>query len=308
MRTAFVKSMVAIARQDESVYLLTGDLGFGVLEEFRDAFPKRFYNVGVAEANMAGVAAGLALSGKKPYIYSIATFAALRCLEQIRNDICYQNLDVTIVGVGAGLSYSLYGASHQSIDDVGIMRSLPNLVVACAGDPAETGLLMNHSHQHPGPYYLRLGTKGEPVLHQSPPAFRVGQGAVLLEGADMTVMATGNMLESAHRAAAQLKSDGIDVRLITMPYIKPIDRELIRKAAKETGVIVSIEEHSIIGGLGTAIAEVLAEEGLQPVLFKRIGLPDVFPPEVGGRAYLRHIYKLSVPEIVDMLKQVWAAS
>lgn len=305
MRTAFVKSMLLAARQDESIYLLTADLGYGVLEEFRAAFPKRFLNVGVAEANMAGMAAGLALGGKKPYIYSIATFAALRGLEQIRNDICYQNLDVTIVGVGAGLSYSLYGASHQSIDDVGIMRSLPNLVVGCAGDPVEVALLMQHSHQHPGPFYLRLGTRGEPVIHPARPELRMGQGAILLQGTDLTLIATGNLLENAHRAAAELRGEGISVRLISMPYVKPIDRDLIRQAAEETGVIVSVEEHSLMGGLGTAIAEVLAEEDLGRVRFRRIALPDIFPPEVGGRAYLRDIYRLSVAGIVDTLKQVW---
>jgi len=303
MRTAFVKSMIALAREDERIYLLTGDLGYSVLEEFRDAFKNRFYNVGVAEANMAGVAAGLALSGKIPYIYSIATFVVMRCLEQIRNDICYQNLNVKIIGVGAGLSYSLYGASHQSIDDVGVMRSLPNLVVACPGDPLETELIMQESHRHQGPVYIRLATKGEPVIHTSRPELPVGRGAVLREGKDLTLIATGNMLENAQLAARELEAQGLSVRLISMPYVKPLDRDLIRKAVKETGRVVSVEEHCATGGLGSAIAEVIAEECPARVVFKRIALPDKFPPEVGGRAYLREIYGLSVSGIVKTINE-----
>lgn len=304
MRTAFVKSMLRLAQQDERIYLLTGDLGYGVLEEFRDTFPNRFYNVGVAEANMAGVAAGLALCGKIPYVYSIATFAVMRCLEQIRNDICYQNLDVTIVGVGAGLSYSLYGASHQSVDDVGVMRSLPNMVVASPGDPLEVQCILRETWKYKGPFYVRLATKGEPVLHSNSPDLRVGRGVVLLDGTDMTLVASGNILENAWSAALELRRDGTRVRLISMPYTKPIDRNLIRKAFQETRLVVTVEEHCKIGGLGTAVAEVVAEENLGKGLLRRIALPDIFPPEVGDRAYLREIYGLSVHGLVKTIRNL----
>jgi transketolase len=303
MRTTFVKTLSALARQDERVYLLTGDLGYSVLEEFRDNFRGRFYNVGVAEANMAGVAAGLALSGKLPYIYSIATFAVLRCLEQIRNDICYHNLNVKVIGVGSGLSYSLYGASHESIEDIAMMRSLPNMVVACPGDPMETEVVLQEAYRHPGPVYVRLATKGEPVLHTTRPELPVGRGVVLKSGKDLALIATGNMLENARSVALALEKEGIHAHLVSLPYVKPIDRQLIRAAATQTGAIFTLEEHCLTGGLGSAVAEVLAEDCPGRVLFKRIALPDRFPPEVGSRAYLRNIYGLSVEGIIGTIKQ-----
>lgn len=305
MRTAFVESLIDLAEQDKRIFLLTGDLGYAVLEKFQQTFPDRFVNMGVAEANMIGAAAGLALSGKIPYVYSIATFPVMRGLEQIRNDICYQNLNVRIVGVGSGLTYSLYGATHQSIDDMAVMRSLPNMTVISPGDPIETDLAVRFSLKHPGPVYLRIAAKGEPNIHSKKPNFKLGQGITITKGNDLTIMAIGNILQNAQLAAAELSKEGISVRLISMPFIKPIDEKIILKAARETKAIFTIEEHSLVGGLGSAVAEVLAESDTPKILFKRIALPDQYPPEVGSRAYLREIYGLSTGKIVKNILKLY---
>lgn len=301
MRSTFIETLVKLAKKDKRIYLLTGDLGFGVLEKFRDSFPSRFLNMGVAEANMVGVAAGLALSGKIPYVYSIATFLTMRAFEQIRNDVCYQNLNVKLIGVGSGLTYSFYGATHQPIDDVGVIRSLPNMVIVSPGDPIETDLATKFSLAHQGPVYLRLAGKGEPTIHSEKPFFKLGQGITLIKGHDLTIMATGNILENAYLATKQLSQKGISARLISMPFIKPIDKKIILEAASQTKAIFTVEEHSLIGGLGSAVAEVLAEDNRSKILFKRIALPDEYPPIVGSRQYLREKYGLSVDEIVKYI-------
>ena len=298
MRLAFTNSLIKVAQTDENIFLLTGDLGYGVLEGFIEKFPDRFFNMGVAEQNMIGTAAGLALSGKIPYVFSIATFPIMRGLEQIRNDVCYQNANVKIIGVGSGLTYSLYGATHQPIDDIAMTRALPNMVVISPGDPIETKLAVEFSAKHQGPVYIRIAAKGEPDIHSKEPKFELGKGIIVDNGDDVTLFVTGNMLANAKDAAQKLEEKGISVRLISMPFIKPIDKKVILEAAKETKAIFTIEEHNIIGGLGTAIAEVLAESD-ESISFKRIALPDAFPSEIGGWAYLRKLYGLSPEGMVE---------
>lgn len=300
MRIAFVKSLINLAKKDKRIFLLTGDLGYGVLEEFQKNFPDRFFNMGVAEQNMIGAAAGLALSGKIPYVFSIATFPVMRGLEQIRNDVCYQNLNVKFIGVGSGLTYSLYGATHQAIDDVAVMRALPNMTVVSPGDPIETDLTVKYSLKHQGPFYFRIASKGDPNIHSKKPIFKLGQGIIVTNGNDLTIMATGNILANVYSAVQELLKEGLNVRLISMPFIKPIDRNIILKAAKETKAIFTIEEHNIIGGLGSAIAEVLAEANIA-IPFQRIALPDIYPPEVGGWAYLRNLYGLSPKKLTQTI-------
>ncbi|MFA4871771.1 MAG: transketolase C-terminal domain-containing protein [Patescibacteria group bacterium] len=304
MRSAFISNLIKIAESDERVVLLTGDLGYKVLEEFQEKFPQRFINVGIAEANMVGMAAGLALAGKIPYVFSIGTFATARCLEQIRNDVCYQNLNVKIIGVGSGFTYSLYGASHQPIDDIALMRSLPNMSVVCPGDPIETKMAVISSYKNTGPLYLRLAAKGEPNIHVQEPEFTIGRGIVLRDGEDITIMATGNMLANAKAAADQLVQRAVSVRLISMPFVKPIDKEIILKSAKETKIIFSVEEHCAIGGLGSAIAEILAEDKTD-VVFKKISLPDEYPKIVGSWNYVRDYYGLTPDKITENIYKQW---
>lgn len=298
MREAFINTLLELAEKDERVFLVTADFGFSVLEKFAEKFPKRYLNVGVAEANAIGVSAGLALAGKIVFVYSIPPFITMRCFEQIRNDLCLQNLNVKLVGVKEGLSYGPAGPTHHSLIDIAIMRALPDMVVIAPGDPLETKEAVKKTVEHQGPVYLRLAGSGEPNVHQETPDFKIGKGILITEGDDISIIAFGNMLYSAKLAADKIKEKGKSVRLISMPTIKPIDKEIILGAAKETKAIFTIEEHSLIGGLGGAVAEVLAESE-NKVLFKRIALPDNFIKESGSQEYLRQKFGLSVEKIVN---------
>lgn len=303
MRRQFIKTLIEQRRKNPKIFLLTPDLGFSVLEDFRDEFPESFVNVGVAEQNAVGIAAGLALSGKVVYVYSIATFITLRCLEQIRNDACAQNLKVRIVGVGSGLSYGPAGSTHHSIEDIGIMRVLPNMAVLCPGDPFEAEALTRESINYPGPIYIRLGKNNEPNVHASTPKLKIGRGFVLEKGADLSIYATGNMLRQAQEVAAKLKQHNLKARLVSMPTLKPIDRNIILRSVRKTGAIFTIEEHLLTGGLGSAVAEIIAERG-QKILFKRFALPDCFVKKVGGQACLRKANGLSVEKITGRILRV----
>jgi len=303
MRLAFTDALIKLAKKDKRIFLLTGDLGYGVLEEFQKKFSDRFFNMGVAEQNMVGTAAGMALSGKIPYVFSIATFPVMRALEQMRIDVCYQNLNVKFIGVGSGLTYSLYGATHQAIDDMAMTRALPNMTVISPGDPLEVKAAVEFSHKHQGPVYIRIAAKGEPNIHKKKPELKLGKGFVIKKGKDLTLIVAGNILANAQKAIELLKEEGVSVRLISMPFVKPIDKQLILKAAKETKAVFTFEEHSIIGGLGSAVAEVLAESNAPKVLFKRIGLPDVYPSEIGGWDYMRNLYGLSPKKIAGTISK-----
>lgn len=298
MRNAFVNALTEVALKDPRVMLLTGDLGYNVLEPFFRALPKQFLNMGVAEQNMMAFAAGLALSGKIPVVYSIATFATLRPYEQIRNDICYQNLNVKIVGAGAGLTYSQYGATHHAMEDVGLMRMLPRMTVIAPGDPLEVDAAVRAMLAHEGPCYLRIGSRGEPNIHPAAPKFRIGKGFVLREGADAALIATGNMLYTAAKATELLRTKGIAARLISMPTVKPLDEELVLDTARKFKYLFTVEEHSIMGGLGSAVAELLAEHATG-TRFARIAPADAFQPVGGMLAYVRGLNGLTPEKIAE---------
>lgn len=302
MRTTFVRTLEAIAKEDPNVMLLTGDLGFTVLEKFRDTFPRQYLNAGVAEQNMIGVAAGLALSGKRVFVYSIIPFVTFRCLEQIRNDVCYHRLNVCIAGVGAGYSYGHQGATHHSMEDISIMRSLSNMTVVCPGDPVETELAVRAIATHDGPCYLRLGKAGEPVLHPTPPVFALGKAIQMRDGNDATVIATSTMLETAVNVANALEARGVHVRLLSMPTVKPIDVEAVRAAACETAFIVTLEEHSSIGGLGSAIAETLSMHDMRTRHLLLSG-PATFTDTIGSTIFLRKQAGLDPESIIASIKR-----
>lgn len=287
MRTAFIQTLIESAERDRRIWLLTGDLGFSVLEPFAAAYPERYVNVGVAEQNMAGIAAGIAHSGNVVFIYSIANFPTFRCLEQIRNDICSPGLDVRVVSVGGGLCYGTAGYTHHGVEDIAIMRALPGMAVVAPGDPAETALATRALTTRKGPAYLRLGKAGEPRVHEGEPDFAIGRAIVLRPGSDVTLVATGSSLRPALDAALELeREDGLSVRVISMHTIKPLDVETLLVAARETRCIVSIEEHSQIGGLGSAIADALSCRPERETRLGRIALPDQSLDEVGSQAYL----------------------
>jgi len=300
MRKAFINKLLELAEENENIFLLCGDLGFSILEKFKDKFPKRFLNMGVAEQNMIGVAAGLALSGKTVFVYSIIPFLTMRCFEQIRNDLCYQNLNVKLIGVGEGLSYGSAGATHHSLCDIAIMRALPNMKIFVPGDHFETERVAEIAVSSQGPAYIRLGKSHEPEIYLEPPHFNISEGIVLRNGDDITIFTMGNMLYNSKLAVDKLSERNIDARLISMPTIKPFDKNIISKAAKETKAIFTIEEHSLIGGLGSIVAEVLAESE-DKILFKKIALPDKFCNEIGSQEYLREKKGLSVTKIVDYI-------
>ena len=306
MRTAFIETLLELAREDPRIVLITGDLGFGVLTPFMAELPHQFVNAGVAEQNMTGMAAGMALSGKIVFVYSIANFPVIRPLEQIRNDVCYHNANVRITAVGGGMAYGSLGPSHHATEDIALMRALPNMMVVAPGDPVEARLAVRALIAYQGPAYLRLGRADEPVVHQVTPQFELGKAITVRQGRDVTLIATGGMLYNAIGAAAALGEQGLDCRVLSMHTVKPLDVEAVLAAARDTSAIFTIEEHSIIGGLGGAVAEVLMEAEQRPRYFRRIGLNGAFSSIVGDQAYLHARYGLDVEGIVRSVLETLA--
>jgi len=307
VRNAFLDTLLDLAREDERIVFITGDLGYGVVERFRDLLPNQFLNAGVAEQNMTGIATGMALSGKVVFTYSIANFPTLRCLEQVRNDVCYHDANVKVVSVGGGLSYGALSVTHHAVEDLGVMRCLPNLLVVAPGDPAEARAATRAIVEHPGPCYLRLGKAGEPDVHETMPAFELGRAITFRDGSDVTLISTGGMLATAARAADLLAGQGVDARVLSMHTLAPLDVEAVVAAAAETGAVATLEEHSIVGGLGSAVAEVLAERG-ERVTFKRLGLAPGFSPHVGGQSYLLAQHGLSAEDVAGDVRALLAGA
>jgi transketolase len=268
--------------------------------------PKQFVNAGVAEQNMTGLAAGMALSGKIVFTYSIANFPVLRCFEQIRNDICYHNADVKIVAVGGGMAYGSLGVTHHATEDLAIMRALPNMTVVAPNDPIEARLATRAVVAHAGPCYLRLGRAGEAILHKPTVAFQLGKAIRTREGSTLTLIATGGLLQNALQVADILAHKGIQARVLSMHTVKPLDCAAVLAAAQETSAILTIEEHSVVGGLGGAVAELLMESDVPAVKFKRIGLKDAFSSTTGDQEYLRSVYGLDVAGILRTIEETLA--
>jgi transketolase len=287
MRTAFFRTLLELAERDPRIFLVVGDLGFGVVEPFAKRFPERFLNAGVAEQNMTSIAAGLALSGKLVFTYSIANFPTLRCLEQVRNDVCYHKANVKIVAVGGGLGYGSLGMTHHATEDLAILRVLPGMTVVAPGDPAEAEGATRAVAEHPGPCYLRLGRVGERRIHGPELNFQLGKAILVRPGNDLTLISTGGILEVCVDAAEQLARRGIEARLLSMPTVKPLDDQAVIAAARETRAVITVEEHSVIGGLGGAVAELLAEKREVHAPLLRLGLPSAFLPMAGSQEYLR---------------------
>jgi transketolase len=296
VRDAFVRALDRLADSDPRLLLLTGDLGFGVLNEYLERHPTQYDNVGVAEQNLAGVGAGLALAGHIVYTYSIGNFPTLRCLEQIRNDICYHGARVRIVTVGGGLAYGALGPSHFATEDLAIMRALPELTVVAPGDPIEVEALLPQIHALPGPAYIRLGRAGERRIHAEGASVTLGQPAVARNGRDVLLLTTGGMLPVAMDAAGLLEADGVSAEVASVHTLKPLATDWLVSAARRFPVVITCEEHSIIGGLGGAVAEALLEAGVNPV-FKRFGLSGNFPAGIGSQEYLRTVNGLDAPAL-----------
>jgi transketolase len=300
MREAFIRALSELAAEDERIVLVNGDLGFGVLDDFRERFPDQYVNTGVAEQNMTAVACGMALTGARAYTYSIGNFPTLRCLEQLRNDVCYHHADVTVVAVGGGFSYGQLGVSHFATEDLGVMRSLPGMTVVAPSDPWQAYELARQLRSRGGPSYLRID-KGSAGL----PAGEVELGKIreVRAGDDAVIFSTGAILSEALAAAEMVAPDGIGLRVIDVHTIKPLDVQGICSAARECKHVFTLEEHVVTGGLGSAVAEACAEAGVSLKSFRRIGLQDTFPDVVGDQPYLRTRYGLDAPSVAMQVRR-----
>lgn len=301
-REAYGKALAKLGQENDNIVVLDADLSKSTkTADFKKVCPDRFINMGIAEGNMMGVAAGMSTCGKIPYVSTFAMFAAGRAFEQIRNSICYPKLNVKICATHAGLTVGEDGASHQAIEDLSLMRSVPNMTVICPSDDIETEAVIRAIAEYNGPCYVRLGRAAVNTINDNPEyKFEIGKAVTLREGKDATVIATGIMVEAALEAYNTLAEEGIKVKVINIHTLKPIDAEAITKAARETGVIVTAEEHSIIGGLGSAVCEVVSESHPVPVL--RVGVKDTFG-ESGKPGELLKAYGLTAEEIVKAVKK-----
>ena len=307
MRSVFNETLLEIAKSDPRIFMILADIGYGEIEPFAEAFPDRFFNVGVAEQNMTGVACGVAMEGNIAITYSIANFPTLRPLEQIRNDVCYHNANVKIVIIGGGLAYGALGISHHSTEDIAIIRALPNIVVVAPSDFSEARAATKAMIEHDGPVYYRCGYKQEPDIHKGDIDFRFGKAIQVRDGKDVTLIYTGTIGANVIEAEKMLRESGINPRILSMHTVKPIDTDAIVKAASETGAIVTVEEHNINGGLGSAVAEVLMDSGAGNIRFKRIALPDVNVSKVGGQEWLHCQYGLDSDSITKQVRQLIGA-
>lgn len=304
MRDTFVRTLVEEAKKNDKVELITGDLGFGVLKPFWEQCSNQFTNAGIAEQNMTSVAAGMALSGKIVFTYSIGNFPTLRCLEQIRNDCAYHNANVKVVCIGGGFVYGSLGMSHQATEDIAIMRALPNVSVFAPGDLLEAEEITRAIINYPGTCYLRLGRGGEKRIHDKIDNFQIGKAIKVSDGEDIAIFSTGAIFDEVQSALDQLKEKGFSPIVYTFPTIKPIDTEVIADCARKCSFIFTCEEHNIVGGFGSAVAEVLAEIPDRKAVLKRIGLNDQYSIKVGNQKYLRSQYGIDAFGIIGQILKV----
>jgi transketolase len=296
MRTAFANVLLENATKNKNIMLLTGDLGYSVFEPFINTFPRQFVNAGISEQNMTGMAAGMAIEGKIPFIYSIIPFVTMRNFEQIRNDICYQNLNVKIVGVGVGFYYGPYGHTHHGLEDVGILRTIPNIIIFSPGNFAEAKFVTEEAIKIKGPVYIRLGRDEDKVKLNYSGKLQFGKGVKIMEGNDVLIITTGTMFKTSIDVAKLLKESGISVSLVSLHTLKPIDEDLIISEAKKVKTIFTIEEHTIIGGLGSIVSDILTQNDIG-VKFRKIGVPDRFTKVIGNQEYMRRANGLSAEQI-----------
>lgn len=302
MRGTFVETLMELAGKDKNIELITGDLGFGVLKPYWEKYPAQFTNAGIAEQNMMGVAAGMAIEGKNVFAYSIGNFPTIRCLEQIRNDCAYHDANVKVVCVGGGFVYGSLGMSHHATEDISLLRSLPGVTVVCPADALEARYATKAIAQHKGTCYLRLGRGGEMKIHDSIENFELGKAIKVKEGNKAAVFFIGGIADQAYKAVCELNDIGISTALVSFHTVKPIDKDMILEYADKCEVIVTCEEHNIIGGLGSAVAEVMAEAGTHARLV-RVGLSDVYSSVVGSQEYLRNYYNMNSDAVVTCVKK-----
>lgn len=301
MRDTFVRTLVELAKEDKKIELVTGDLGFGVLKPFWEQCPDQFTNAGIAEQNMTSMAAGMALEGKTVFTYSIGNFPTLRCLEQIRNDCAYHKANVKIVCIGGGFVYGSLGMSHQATEDLAILRALPDVVVMAPADLVEAVECTKALARMKGTAYLRLGRGGEKRIHEKIEDFQIGKAIKVHDGERVAIFSTGAIFEEVTAAYEELVEIGFKPAVYTFPTVKPIDKELIREVSREFELLVTVEEHNVIGGFGSAVAEVMAEMQEKNAKQIRIGLNDEYGVIVGSQKYLRTQYEMDAISIVKRI-------
>lgn len=304
MRDSFIAELIAIAKENKNTELITGDLGFGVLKPFWEALPNQFLNAGIAEQGMTSAAAGMALEGKTVFTYSIGNFPTLRCLEQIRNDCAYHDANVKIVCVGGGFTYGSLGMSHHATEDIAVMRALPGVTVLCPGDAFEARAAARIAASTKGTFYIRLGRGGEKPIHKGDVNIKLGKALKVKDGSRVAIFSTGAIYEEVSTGVELLNKEGIFPAVYTFPTVKPIDKETIKACAKEFELIVTVEEHNLSGGFGSAVAEVLCESERSARLL-RIGINDTYSKEVGSQEHLRKFYGIDGESIKErILKEV----
>jgi transketolase len=300
MRNAFADELTKLGDDDPRVVMLSGDIGNKLFDAFKDRHPNRFFNCGVAEANMTGLAAGLAMNGLRPVTYTITPFVTTRCLEQIRTDVCYHNVPVTIVAVGAGLAYAGLGPTHHACEDIAFLRALPNMVVICPGDAWEVRAALRAVMKDDRPAYIRMGKKGEPKVHKGPIGdFQVGRALTIVDGSDVCLLSTGNMLPEVVDVGKRLGEHGISAAVVSFHTVKPLDKACLSDALKRFKLVVTVEEHSLIGGFGAAVAEWAVDTGADTRKLLRVGTPDKFFKESGEQEHAREQLGLSAHQIAD---------
>ena len=302
MRNAFADEMTKLAATDDRVVVLSGDIGNKLFDKLKAVDEKRFYNCGIAEANMMGVAAGMALSGLRPFVYTITPFTTTRCFEQIRVDVCYHHAPVVIVGTGSGLSYADLGPTHHSLEDIAILRTLPGMRVVAPCDASELRQVLHEVLKDDSPTYIRIGKKGEADIHPTPPQLTLGKAIVVRPGKAVTLMCAGNMMFETIKTADLLAGKGIEAEVVSFHTVKPLDEDYLKQAATKFKLLVTIEEHSRIGGFGSAVAEWRMARS-QSVTQLGFGTDDVFMHEVGSQAYARNKFGLTAEKMSSRIVQ-----
>jgi transketolase len=300
MRKMCLKMLYELAKEDRRIIFIGSDLGTATLQEFKEEMPERFFMEGISEANVIGMAAGLAMEGKIPYVNSIASFLTRRSFEQVVLDVCLHNVKVRLIGNGGGLVYAPLGPTHEAIEDLAILRAIPNMTILCPADAEEMRRLMPLTVDYPGPLYIRLAKGFDPIVTNGDQPFAIGRGFLMRPGKDVLLATTGICLGLALSASQDLAAIGIEAAVLHLPTVKPLDTVALLEQVACVQAIVTVEEHSIVGGLGSAVAEVIAETCFEtPKRFKRIGIPDIFPDKYGSQASLMETYGISASNVVS---------
>lgn len=305
MRQACLNMVYELAKTDPRIFFIGSDLGVGTLDKFKEEIPDRFFMEGVSEANIIGMATGLALEGKIPYVNTIATFITRRCYEQIVLDAAMHKANVRLIGNGGGLVYAPLGPTHLAIEDIAIMRAIPNMTIVAPADADEMNRFMPQTVDHPGPIYIRLAKGYDPIVTNDDTPFEIGKAISMRSGSDALIVTTGVTLKTALDAAANLSEAGIEAGILHVHTVKPLDAEAILDTVAGVPVVITVEEHTVIGGLGSAVAELIAEANFDPSKrFRRIGLPDAFPDEYGSQDSLMDRYSINANNVAATVKEL----